>query len=972
MSAWIIGFAAFAGALALTAVQAHPRWPLRVLDRPGNRSMHDAPTPTIGGAGTLAGLVLAGGLAVWMGVPLFWDPNVLAGLLLVAGVSLLDDIRNMPATLRLLVHTAGAFALLAGGYGLQTLALPGGWTLPLGPLGPLFTVLFIVWMTNLFNFMDGSDGMAGGMGVAGFGTLAGVAWLGGYDAFALSAALVALANLGFLTQNFPPARIFMGDVGSISMGYLAAAAALIGTRDGIFPLWLAVLAFLAFVVDATVTLLVRLARGEQVWRAHRFHYFQRLVLLGWGHRRTALTYYLLMAATGLTVLWLALANSRGWDVAGVVGWLLICGALALRVERQERGRLPLSWPFRAAWLPSRVLIFLHDLAWVPAAVYLAYAYRFSIHGLPEWTRPGMLWMGTITVPVYGAIFWYYGVYRGVWRTIAFSDLFRLLKALMLGLLVSSLLLFVLRRFDGIPRSVFVAFPILLGIGLVGPRALYRWLLEDAASIGGERVRALVVGAGWAGESLIERLRPGGRYLPVALVDPDPRVVGKEVQGLKVEDGLDRLDDLCRSHSIGAVLLAAPQLDSQQMGRLADACARLRMPLRMLDRQALTDVNRIDDAGLLPVTIEDVLWPVPEVFVGNEAARQLRSRRVLVTGGGGTIGSELCHQIAGLEPSSLIILDSSEIGLQAVKHALNLRHPQLAVEAVLGDICKPHDVEDLFRRFQPQVVFHAAALKNVALLEANPQQAVQVNILGTREVARAAVRHESERFLLISTDRAVHPTSVMGASKRVAELFCASLKGRSRTDFVVVRFGTVLGPVGSLTERFAGQIVRGGPVTVTQPEIERRFMSLRDAIALVLEAAAAAEGGDLLVLDMGAPLKIRELAEQMIRLAGQVPYTDIPIVFTGLRPGEKLSDEPARQGETLAPTAHPRLLAATPLQLDWGWLQQMLDEFQALVTRGEGAEMVAQLQRIVPEFSPARFEPREQTQPPPRPRLRVVE
>lgn len=620
-------------------------------------------------------------------------------------------------------------------------------------------------------------------------------------------------------------------------------------------------------------------------------------------------------------------------------------------------------------LNSRLLIYLHDLAWVPLAVWGAFSLRYGPGVIPPEGMVGMLWTMAVAIPVFGVTYWIFGLHRAIWRYLSFPDLIRLVKSVALGLLVSGLLLLLLRRAEGVPRSTLALFPLILVMGLTAPRVAFRWLRE--VGVGPDRLgrkRALIVGAGQAGENLLRNLLRHGAYVPVAVIDPDPRMEGKEIHGVRVMGSLRDAARIMRSHGIEIVILAAPEAQRSELNDLVALCARARIPCRTVPRRLLAEGRLMDELTLRPITIDDLLQREPVVLNLEEIALHIRHHSVLVTGGGGSIGSELCRQAAAQSPSSLIVLDSSEFNLYRIEQQLRADFPQLELHAVLGDVKQEDCVEALFREFTPEIVFHAAAYKHVPLLEANPLQAVQNNVFGTRIVADAADRYRAAQFVLISSDKAVNPTNVMGATKRIAELYCRYLNSRSNTRFVTTRFGNVLASVGSVVPLFESQIAQGGPVTVTHPEIERYFMTIAEAVSLILQASAMGRGGEIFVLDMGKPVKIKELAEQMVRLAGYNPYEEVPIVFIGLRPGEKLSEELFHEKEELIGTMNPKILLASHRRVDWDWLVRELDTLAAVVAKGEAAAMPAQLRRIVPEFTPTWPEPTDTA---PEPRLRVV-
>ncbi len=335
---------------------------------------------------------------------------------------------------------------------------------------------------------------------------------------------------------------------------------------------------------------------------------------------------------------------------------------------------------------------------------------------------------------------------------------------------------------------------------------------------------------------------------------------------------------------------------------------------------------------------------------NAIADYIQGKCILITGAGGSIGSELCRQLAEQKPKKLLIFEHSEFNLYQIKQELRTYHPGLVWKGILGDVKDVEHINWLFKTFKPQVVFHAAAYKHVPILESNPVQGVMNNVFGTKVVADASVRYKAECFVLVSTDKAVHPANVMGTTKRIAELYCQNLAARSDTRFITTRFGNVLDSAGSVVPLFRKQIHEGGPVTVTHPEITRYFMTIPESVRLILQAGAMGEGGEIFVLDMGKPILIRELAEQMIRLSGRVPGRDIKIVYTGLRPGEKLHEQLFHEKEGLKGTDHPKLMLAESRQVDWHTLLQELDELFASALERDIKALFQHLKNIVPEYS----------------------
>ncbi|MGE5153061.1 MAG: polysaccharide biosynthesis protein [Bdellovibrio bacteriovorus] len=561
-------------------------------------------------------------------------------------------------------------------------------------------------------------------------------------------------------------------------------------------------------------------------------------------------------------------------------------------------------------LRSRTAAFVHDLVMVPLAWLLAYWLRFNLGAIPpefwEASLDALPWV----VLIQGSVFWFFGLYRGVWRFASLPDLVRITGAALAGTALVVLALFIVNRSLLIPRSVPVLFFGLQVILLAGPRLLYRWHKDHRLNLrAGQRV--LIVGAERAGEMLArDMLRdPQRAYYPAGFVDDKPRRQGGEVHGVPIWGSTSDIPRLVREHAIDLVLLAVPSAGAREMQRLVGLCERAGRPFRTVPELGSLMAGQVTVSQLRPVSIEDLLGRDPITLDWDRIRRGLAGRDVLVTGAGGSIGSELVRQIAGAGPRRLILADNGEFNLYQVELDLLERHPGLRFSRHLLDVTDAPAVSALFRDERPGIVFHAAAYKHVPMLEDQVRAAVRNNILGTQIVAEAATAWSCERFVLISTDKAVHPANVMGATKRVAEAICQSLDRFSATRYIVVRFGNVLGSAGSVVPLFRRQIERGGPVTVTHPNIERFFMTIPEACQLIMQAAVIGEGGEIFVLDMGEPVKISYLAEQMIRLSGQEPGQDVAIEYIGLRPGEKLYEELFYDSEDLVATDHPKIRVA---------------------------------------------------------------
>ncbi len=598
---------------------------------------------------------------------------------------------------------------------------------------------------------------------------------------------------------------------------------------------------------------------------------------------------------------------------------------------------------------SRGGAFGHDLVMIPVAWLGAYWLRFNLEEIPQPFISQGLAMLPVVVIIQAAVFWYFGLYRGVWRFASVPDLVRIVKAVVTGAAAAAFAIFLLTRMQNIPRAVFPLYGGLL-IGLLGaPRLVYRWL-KDHRLYAKAGQKALVVGAGRAGEMLVrDMLRdPASPYVPVVFVDDDPQKRGREIHGVRVQGGCDRIPKIVERQEIELVLIALPSATSKQVRRIVEICEGTGVPFRILPRIQDLVTGQASLKQLRDVRIEDLLGREKVTLDWDAITRDLAGRSVMVTGGGGSIGAELCRQVARLKPSKLIVLEQSEFNLYRIDLEIAGDFPQLPLVSMLGDVCDEITLEQAFQEHAPEIVFHAAAYKHVPLLEQQVRPAVLNNIFGTRSVASAAAKHGCGTFVLISSDKAVNPANVMGMTKRIAEMCCQTLAGGARTRFVTVRFGNVLASAGSVIPLFQDQIAAGGPVTVTHPEIMRFFMTIPEACQLILQASIIGSGGEILVLDMGEPVKVSYLAEQLILLSGKKPGEEIEIVYTGLRPGEKLYEELFHDREKLAETVHPKILLARSRPVDREVLEDSLAVLRSACDRGDEGAMKQILRELVPE------------------------
>jgi FlaA1/EpsC-like NDP-sugar epimerase len=550
------------------------------------------------------------------------------------------------------------------------------------------------------------------------------------------------------------------------------------------------------------------------------------------------------------------------------------------------------------------------------------------------------------------VFWFFGLYRGIWRFASIPDLKRILMAAGVAALSAMALLLILRLPGVIPRSVLVLDPILLVLLMGGSRFAYRaWKehrLYGLAQMQGEPV--LVLGAGEAAVILLKELERSTQWRVVGLLDDKAEMHGRQLHGVKVLGGFERMRTLAEEMGIRHVIVAMPSVSHRIRRQVVDVATDA--GLTVLTVPSFEDLvsGKVSVSNIRKVEVEDLLGR-EAVELDDAGLHALIERRVvMVTGAGGSIGSELCRQIAKFKPALLVLFDISEFALYQLEQEFAQVFPELRTALIIGDIKDSRRLDAVMNRYEPVVVFHAAAYKHVPMMEnGNAGEALRNNVLGTHAVARACIAQGVEKFVLISTDKAVNPTNVMGATKRLAEMICQGLQGAGPTRFLMVRFGNVLGSSGSVIPKFREQIAKGGPITVTHPDITRYFMSIPEAAQLVMQAGLMGKGGEIFVLDMGESIKIVDLAREMIRLSG-FSEDEIKITFSGLRPGEKLYEELLADDEHTLPTPHPKLRIAQARAVDEAWVR-------AVVKWIEGSDLDEQavktkLREWVSEYHPA--------------------
>lgn len=557
-------------------------------------------------------------------------------------------------------------------------------------------------------------------------------------------------------------------------------------------------------------------------------------------------------------------------------------------------------------------------------------------------------------------FVYFGLYRGIWRYASIHDMRLIAKSVLVSALIIPILLLLWRNGLGVPRSLYFLNPLLLILFMCTGRLFYRWWKEKAMGQKGvEPQPVILLGAGTAALSLIDELNRNPYWYVIGVLDDNPNKVGRQLGGVRILGNWEDLDEIARDSNCKHAVLAVGATNHATRRRVFELCERAHVKLLVIpDVQELMS-EQVKVSQIRYVDVDDLLGRDPVSLDTGGLRHMLHGKSVLVTGGGGSIGSELCRQIARFEPAQIIIFELSEFSLYRTCENLQRAFPKQHLVPVLGDIKDAVRLQETFEQYRPTIVYHAAAYKHVPILEeGNAWQSVRNNAFGTRVLADVASRFEIERFVYISSDKAVNPTNVMGATKRLAEMILHYLHSMSNLPVVTVRFGNVLGSSGSVIPKFREQIANGGPLTVTHPDITRYFMSIPEATQLVLQAGLMGRGGETFVLDMGQPIRIVDLARTMIKLSG---YTEaeIPIAFTGLRPGEKLFEELLADNEKTLPTPHAKLRVSRPIDppgASWDASVQRWLESSGSVGDAEVRQM---LTLWVPEYKPARHFPSQQ-------------
>mgnify|MGYP000950864589 FL=1 len=614
----------------------------------------------------------------------------------------------------------------------------------------------------------------------------------------------------------------------------------------------------------------------------------------------------------------------------------------------------------------RVLIALVHVVLFALALLLAFAIAYNFRNSDDWLRRLYLPLlpGVLVIKV--VVFWAFGMYHGWWRYVSLQDLIRITLASYVGLFLFvaffTIAGYVLpARYPNLIdplayesfRQVIYGLDWLCTIALVGGvRLAVRLYHEEFRQLpGGRLTRVLVIGAGNAGELALREIHrmPVEQYDVVGLLDDDPTKHGATMLGCRVLGGTDQIREMCERHGVDEVLLAMPTAPPRTVRKLVESLSGTNIRFRTLPAMADLIAGKVKVSQIRDVDINDLLGRAPAELDTAAISEYSQNKIVMITGAGGSIGSEMCRQVGKFHPARLVLVEQAENALFHIERELRALFPELEIKSYICDIYDKDRIEHIFSLERPSVVFHAAAHKHVPLMELNPSEAIKNNVFGTKHCADAAAKSGCQKFVMISTDKAVNPTSVMGCSKRVAEMYIQSISHPGGTQFVTVRFGNVLGSNGSVVPIFKDQIARGGPVTVTHPEMRRYFMTIPEAAQLVMQAAAIGKGGEIFLLDMGEPVKIVDLARDLITLSGFTPGEDIEIVFSGTRPGEKLFEELSLKGEDMAPTSHEKIAIWKHLAKDRRFIEAAVEELGGLTNCMDGGQIRAALKRIVPQY-----------------------
>ena len=568
--------------------------------------------------------------------------------------------------------------------------------------------------------------------------------------------------------------------------------------------------------------------------------------------------------------------------------------------------------------PKIVIAYIHDIFAVLLSWIMAYILRFNFN-VPEYYFTQLWQVFPYLIIPQSIFFIYIGLYKGLWRFASLADL----KRIIFGALFSFFLLLIISQFFFIPKSIILLFPILLVLTLGTNRFLYRFYKEGNFLKNKLATPILIIGAGKLGKSLAQDLSLNREFNIVGFLDNDVSLHGREINDIKILGGIDLLQGIVKKLKIKQIIITIPLADNENRKRALILASELNLKVLVAPSVEELVSGQLTFSRLRSVDVIDILGRDIVNLSSTKLIEEISNKTILITGAGGSIGSALCHQIIAFKPKVIICFDLSEIVLYQLKESLQKEAIKTKFIFLLGDIKNSFHVEKILKKYKPSIVYHAAAYKHVPLLENdNVSEVFSNNVLGTFRIALACKNNNVDKFILISTDKAVNPTNVMGATKRLAEMVCEGLQANHGTNFVIVRFGNVLDSSGSVLPKFRSQIIDGGPITVTHPDVTRFFMAIPEAAQLVIQSSIMGSGGEIFVLDMGNPVRIIDLAKSMIKLSG-LTEEDIKIKFVGLRPGEKLYEEILVQGENILPTRHEKIFIAKTKKVSSAWVSSLI-------------------------------------------------
>jgi len=640
---------------------------------------------------------------------------------------------------------------------------------------------------------------------------------------------------------------------------------------------------------------------------------------------------------------------------------------ANNTQQKSKGQSPLQLPVSSPTVLLRfrkpLIILAHIIAFA-ASLMLSFLVLNDMQFPGGWFVKYYLPFLPLFITIKLVVFGLFKQYRGWWRYVGISDLLGILRASLVSTIIIVALLFAIVPHISFLRAklpdikyvdvdgVVMADMFSTILLLAGLRMVIRLYYEEFRTVQGSRLkRFLIVGAGNAGEALLREIHrmPIAQYEVIGFIDDAPVKQGLDIHGIPILGTVEKLPKICTDRNIEEIAIAMPSASHQQLRRVIQVCQGAKIRFRTVP--AITDIasGKFRVSQIRDVDINDLLGRQVVQLDQDSIEAFTKDKVILVTGAGGSIGSEMCRQLCRFSPKLLLLLEQAENPLFYIERELQRQFPAVRLEGIICDITDKPRVERIFEKYKPEVVIHAAAHKHVPLMELNPGEAIKNNVVGTRVVADAADRFGTANFVMISTDKAVNPTSIMGSSKRIAEMYIQDLSRTSRTHFVTVRFGNVLGSEGSVVPIFKKQIAEGGPVTVTHPQMKRYFMTIPEASQLVLQAATMGKGGEIFVLDMGEPVKIVDLAKELITLSGFRPGEDIEITFTNPRPGEKLFEELSIEGENMQRTRHPKIRIWKNIPIDRDKLHAGIDELVAIAQRQNYSGIIQKIKELVPEY-----------------------